>query len=323
MRERETARDSPVYGNTRCDVSFLFRKYASAGREERRFFFQGDDELFGVIHYPEGTPRGTGIVMCAPFLDEYMETQGFLVNYARSLASFGYPVLRFDYRGCGESDGEWEDYSIPEYLSDIRCAMDYLSGETGVRTIGLFGVSLGATLALMTLEREDRAAFAVVCNPVMRGDVYVRDILRLHIAEQMLKYLQVRTGMLELLDTIRSGGKVYVLGYAITTRNHEAIGNVSLLRNMEAIRKPVALFAFRNMIARNGDLREMVEMLRRNVPQSMVREVDGPVFWKQGPRLVRRIPELFELAPEWISSLELSGESVSGSPVPECGVPVR
>jgi len=48
------------------------------------------------------------------------------VNFARDLARAGYPALRFDYRGEGESSGAFEESDVVSRLLDICAAVDEL-----------------------------------------------------------------------------------------------------------------------------------------------------------------------------------------------------
>ena len=71
------------------------------------FFHQGDaGQLLGVYHNPgnEGMAR-IAVVICAPIGDEYFEYHRTMVLFADMLANAGIPCVRFDYSGCGDSEG--------------------------------------------------------------------------------------------------------------------------------------------------------------------------------------------------------------------------
>jgi alpha/beta superfamily hydrolase len=90
---------------------------------ETPFFFQGNGyRLFGVFHEASGPKKKEGFVFCAPFAEEKLWTHRVFVNFARLLAEKGYPVLRFDYMGNGDSEGDFEESSLETMLSDTECA---------------------------------------------------------------------------------------------------------------------------------------------------------------------------------------------------------
>lgn len=62
---------------------------------------------------------------------------------ARALVEAGDVVLRFDFRGCGESDGE-PGRVLPEeeiQIHDLRAAVDFLQAQPGVDARRLAGSS--------------------------------------------------------------------------------------------------------------------------------------------------------------------------------------
>lgn len=85
---------------------------------------------------------------------------------ARALASAGFPVLRFDYRGMGDSDGEQRTFeSVHE---DIRTAIDTLVRESGVSQVILYGLCDAASAVLMYCLDDARVAGLIILNPWVR-----------------------------------------------------------------------------------------------------------------------------------------------------------
>lgn len=68
---------------------------------------------------------------------------------ASGLARAGFPTLRFSHRGCGNSEGAFEDTTVTNRIADLNAAMDAIAEEMGARTFGLIGSSLGGVTALM------------------------------------------------------------------------------------------------------------------------------------------------------------------------------
>ncbi len=91
---------------------------------------------------------------------------GFTGNRLPELAGFvpwlqqRHNVLQFDFRGHGASDGETVTMGAREH-ADIEAAVDYLRGR-GLDRIALFGVSMGAAVAI--LAAPDLPVAAVVAD---------------------------------------------------------------------------------------------------------------------------------------------------------------
>ncbi len=76
----------------------------------------------------------------------------------KALNSFGFPVLRFNFRGTGLSQGE-HDHGQGEQ-EDVRTALDWLDREFGKPLI-FAGFSFGAAVGLRVACSEDRVKGAI------------------------------------------------------------------------------------------------------------------------------------------------------------------
>ena len=64
--------------------------------------------------------------------EEKLWTHRVFVSYARQLAAAGYPVLRFDLTGHGDSEGSFSDASMATLCADLRRAIQEARRLTGV-----------------------------------------------------------------------------------------------------------------------------------------------------------------------------------------------
>jgi exosortase A-associated hydrolase 1 len=139
-----------------------------APAEESAVVFECEGErLLGIMHH--GAPaarRGMVIVVGGPQYRVGSHRQFVLL--ARGLASAGVPVLRFDYRGMGDSDGARRSFEAID--ADIRAAVDELCRRAGVTEVVLWGLCDGASAALLYAPSDTRVAGIVLLNPWVRTE---------------------------------------------------------------------------------------------------------------------------------------------------------
>ena len=83
----------------------------------------------------------------------------------RVLGEFGYVTLRFDMRGCGESEGEFGRVICLEEVEDLRNALTWLAAHPAVdpERIAVIGSSFGGAVAVYAGGVDQRIA-AVISN---------------------------------------------------------------------------------------------------------------------------------------------------------------
>ena len=77
----------------------------------------------------------------------------------KALNSFGFPVLRFNFRGTGLSEGEYAS-GVGE-VDDVRCALDWLEREFPLPII-FAGFSFGAAVGLRAAYADERVKALIV-----------------------------------------------------------------------------------------------------------------------------------------------------------------
>lgn len=123
-------------------------------------------ELPGILHPGEpSATRGVLVVVGGPQYRVGSHRQFVLL--ARDLAAAGLPVLRFDYRGMGDADGEFAGFE--QIDADIAAAVDAFCAQLPeLREIVIWGLCDAASAALFYAWRDPRIAGLALLNPWMR-----------------------------------------------------------------------------------------------------------------------------------------------------------
>jgi pimeloyl-ACP methyl ester carboxylesterase len=225
------------------DMAALAGIPGSGAAAERACFFDNTDgqRLCGVLSAAvEPPPRGLGIVFCAPLSEERHCSQRVVVEYARYLARAGYPALRFDPAGCGDSAGDMAAVTLTTLLRDVRAAVAYLLQETGVHQAVIIGARFGALPAYLAADADDSvAALALVC-PVVSGADYWNSLLR---SQQMSCVTRgLKPPRLEDLTRLLSDtGQVEIKGELFGRDFAEGLINVDLRSTPTRFRGPLLL----------------------------------------------------------------------------------
>jgi len=129
-------------------------------------------QLVGMLHLPEGRARVPAALLLHGFGGTKSESHRMFVKLSRALAERGIASLRFDYRGCGDSAGNFEDLTIRSQVLDANEALRYLLRHKRInsRRLALIGMSLGGTVAAHLVGREPgRFKSLALWAPVAEG----------------------------------------------------------------------------------------------------------------------------------------------------------
>jgi uncharacterized protein len=132
--------------------------------EQRVQFSSAGQKLAGILHLPADMKSGER-------RPAFMVLHGFGSNKdsgvprtaAELFASLGYVVLRFDMRGCGESEGARGRVICLEQVEDTRHALEFLQtrAEVIADRIAVYGQSFGAAVAVYAAGVEPRIAACI------------------------------------------------------------------------------------------------------------------------------------------------------------------
>lgn len=145
--------------------------------EEKVSFESAGLKLSGVIHFPKDCAAGQrrpAIIVMHGFGAN--KQAGNVATPASMYADWGYVALRFDMRGCGESEGEPGRVLCLDQVEDTRNALTYLANRPEVIAdrIALSGTSFGGAVAVYTAGVDPRAAAVISAGGWGHGERKLR-----------------------------------------------------------------------------------------------------------------------------------------------------
>lgn len=171
------------------------------------------DMLIGILAKPE-IPADTGVVVIVGGPQYRVGSHRQFVLLSRTLAAAGYAVLRFDYRGMGDSEGQQRDFQ--EASPDIAAAISALQQHLMLgKKVILWGLCDGASAALLYLHetRDPRVVGLCLLNPWVRSQAtlartqvkhyYTRRLMQKEFWTKLLRGGVARTALPGLVRNIR------------------------------------------------------------------------------------------------------------------------
>lgn len=149
-----------------------------------------------------------------------------VVDISRSLTSEGFAVLRFDFTGLGDSEGEFENTNFSHNIDDLIAASDFLSKNYEAPTL-IVGHSFGGTAAIYASDKlENIKAVATIGSPADPDHVK-------HLLKNDLEEIQ-KTGK----AIVNIGGRNFTINKSFL----DDLENKAYDKILEELHKPILIF---------------------------------------------------------------------------------
>ena len=137
------------------------------------WFGSQERPLFGMFHVPESGFARAGVVVCPPFGRDLLHANYTLRCLGDEMTARGVCTLRFDYDGTGDSAGTGNDpQRVKSWLDSITAAVATMRAS-GVESVFIVGMGLGATLAAQVVEADENIDGFVLWDPEPSGKAYI------------------------------------------------------------------------------------------------------------------------------------------------------
>ncbi len=180
------------------------------------FFLDGNHgRLFCQLLLPATGAVERGLVYIHPFAEEMHKSRRMAAMQGRALAERGCAVLQVDLSGCGDSADDFGDATWSRWRDDIHVAHAWLTDRLAA-PIGLWGLRIGATLAVEMAAELSRLDRLLLWQPVIQGEVFLNQFLRIKLAGEVLSAGRGQTGLSQLRARLAAGESLEVGGYLLS-----------------------------------------------------------------------------------------------------------
>jgi pimeloyl-ACP methyl ester carboxylesterase len=182
--------------------------------------------VFATLHEAHGPARDAAVLLCPPFGWEDMSSHRARREWASLLASEGFPVLRIDFPGSGDSSGGPHDGErLQSWTNAVEASARWLSSTTGARRIVAIGIGLGGAVAYRAVALGAAIDDLVLWGVSSRGRRHVRELRAFsymessRVEEDAAKQPTVEDA---------SDGSLVVAGYALSADTQRELNELDL-----------------------------------------------------------------------------------------------
>ena len=116
--------------------------------------------LVGNLYSPDNSDNSKVAIFCHGYRSTKETSKAEPLS--KELMKEGISLFVFDFSGCGESDGKFEDSTITQYIDDVKSAINQFPDSE----IAVIGSSLGGIITLQEAANDERVKVLVELAPV-------------------------------------------------------------------------------------------------------------------------------------------------------------
>jgi exosortase A-associated hydrolase 2 len=247
--------------------------------KEKHFFFTGSAgrKLMGFLHYASSPSNSIGIIYCHPFAEEKNMSHSLVVKSCRKFAKSGFHVMRFDFSGCGDSEGDLKDSTVSDWQYDLNQAIKIFKAEVGIEKYYLWGLRMGAGIAIMHAKNDEQTAGLILWQPPLNFSIHIKQFLRRAFSTEITKKTPksiVRTSYESVSDELK-----YIIGYPISKKLISSFRSIDNAPEKITLSKQVLIITVSLLDQLPPTLRVYVDNIKKAGSQVTCKHITTEPFW--------------------------------------------
>ena len=214
-------------------------------------------------------------------------------------------MIRFDYRGYGDSQGSFADATASEMIADIEQAIVELKQQAKLDHLALLGIRFGASLATVVAANHDDIKSLILWDPIPNPWKHYYSELRQTVTTQTVLFKEVRITREQLLANIQAGKPSLSDGYnfnfidegfPLSAALVQELKELDLYTHLSGIKAQTLIIHLRK---KDGMIPKALNDFAQKMEQSGVKcqlekVIEESIPWKYDMVYATKIPQVYE-----------------------------
>lgn len=118
-----------------------------------------NEKIFGILFFSKNYKNKIPIILTHGLADNL--NQYPLPQITKELVNLGFPIFRFDFRGCGNSEGKEENFSISSQIEDLNRIIKFAKEKTKWDKVGIISKSISCVASFIVASKRNDMAFII------------------------------------------------------------------------------------------------------------------------------------------------------------------